>query len=51
MSSIPGVKCLEISGIPSDTKAGELEEKVLKVSEKPDVDVDPKMWKIVTGLK
>ena len=35
-------KSLEISGIPSDTEAGELEEMVLKVFEKFDVDVDPK---------
>ena len=35
-------ECLEISGIPSDTEAGELDETVLKVFEKLDVDVDPK---------
>ena len=35
-------ECLEISGIPSDTEAGQLEETVLKVFEKLDVDVDPK---------
>ena len=34
-------ECLKISGIPSDTEAGELEETVLKVFEKLDVDVDP----------
>ena len=31
---------LEISGIPSDTEAGKLEEALLKVFEKLDVDVD-----------
>ena len=35
-------ECPEISGIPSDTKAGELEETILKVFEKLDVDVDSK---------
>ena len=35
-------ECLEISGIPSDTEAGEFEETVLKDFEKFDVDVDPK---------
>ena len=35
-------ECLEKSGIPSDTEAGELEEMVLLVFEKLDVDVDPK---------
>ena len=35
-------ECLEISGIPSDTEAGELQETALKVFEKFDVDVDPK---------
>ena len=35
-------KCLEISGIPSDTEAGKLEEILLKVFEKLDVDVDLK---------
>ena len=35
-------ECLEISGIPSDTEAGKLEETLLKVFEKLDVDVDPK---------
>ena len=37
----------------SDTEAGKLEERVLKVFEKLDVNVDPKVvedW-IVTGLK
>ena len=33
-------ECLEISGIPSDTEAGKLEETLLKVFEKLDVDVD-----------
>ena len=33
---------LKISGIPSDTEAGKLEETVLKVFEKLDNDVDPK---------
>ena len=33
---------LQISKIPSDTEAGKLEETVLKVFEKLDVDVDPK---------
>ena len=35
-------ECLEISGMPSDTEAGKLEETLLKVFEKLDVDVDPK---------
>ena len=35
-------ECLEISGIPSHTEAGKLEETLLKVFEKLDVDVDPK---------
>ena len=35
-------ECQEISGIPSDTEAGKLEEILLKVFEKLDVDVDPK---------
>ena len=35
-------ECLEISGIPCDTEAGKLEETLLKVFEKRDVDVDPK---------
>ena len=36
-------KCLEISGIPSDTETGELEETVLEVFEKFDVDFNPKI--------
>ena len=46
-------ECLKIFGIPSDTEGSELEETVLKVFEKLDVDFDPKNchWKIVTGLK
>ena len=40
---------LKISGIPSDTEAGKLEETVLKVFEKLDVDVHS--WKIATGSK
>ena len=44
-------ECLEISGILSDTEAGELDQTVLNVFEKLDIDVDQKMWKIVTGLK
>ena len=35
-------ECLEISGILSDTEAGELEKTVLKVFEKLNVVVDPK---------
>ena len=35
-------KCLEMSGIPSDTDAGKVEEVILKVSEKLDLDIDPK---------
>ena len=42
-------ECLEISGIPSDTEAGELEETVLKVFERLDVDVNPK--NVEDGLK
>ena len=34
-------ECLETSGILSDTEADELEETVLKVFEKIDVDVNP----------
>ena len=33
-------ECLEISGVPSDTAAGKLEETLLKVFETLDVDVD-----------
>ena len=40
---------LKISGIPSDTEAGKLEETVLKVFEK--LDVDFHSWKIATGSK
>ena len=35
-------ECLEISGIPSDIEAGKLEETLLKVFGKLDVDDDPK---------
>ena len=35
-------KCLEISGIPFDTETGKLEETLIKVFEKLDVDVDRK---------
>ena len=35
-------ECLEISRIPSDTKAGKLEETLQKVFEILDVNVDPK---------
>ena len=35
-------ECLEISGIPSDTETGKLEETLLKVFEKLDVYVDSK---------
>ena len=35
-------ECLKISGILSDTEGGKLEETLLKVFEKLDVDVDPK---------
>ena len=35
-------ECLEISGIPCDTEAGELEETVLKAFEKLDIDIDSK---------
>ena len=35
-------ECLEISGILSDTEADKLEEILLKVFEKLDVDIDPK---------
>ena len=35
-------ECLEISGIPYDTEADKLEETLLKVFEKLDVDVAPK---------
>ena len=42
-------ECLEISGTPSDTEAGELKETVLKVFEKLDDDVDPK--NVEDGLK
>ena len=34
-------ECLEISGIPSDTEACKLEETLLKISEKMNVDVAP----------
>ena len=44
-------ECLEISGIPSDTEADELEEMVLKGFEKLDVDVDPKNVKDCHWLK
>ena len=33
---------LEMSGIPSDTDAGKFEKVIVKVSEKLDVDIDPK---------
>ena len=36
------IECLEISGIPSDTEAAKLEETLLKLFEKLDVDVGPK---------
>ena len=35
-------ECLEISGIPFDTEGDKLEETLLKVFEKLDVDVGPK---------
>ena len=44
-------ECLEISGIPSDTEADELEETVLKVFEKLDVDVDSKNMEDFHWLK
>ena len=44
-------ECLEISGIPSDTEAGQLEQTVLKVFEKLDVDVDPKSVEDCQWLK
>ena len=44
-------KCLEISGIPSDTEAGELDEMVLNVFEKLDIDVDPKNVEVCHWLK
>ena len=47
MRCIPDVSiwcgCLEISVMSSDTEAGKLEERVLKVFEKLDVNVDPKI--------
>ena len=42
-------ECLEISGIPSDTETGKLEETVLKVFEK--LDVDPKNMEDCHWLK
>ena len=44
-------ECLKISGISSDTEAGELEETVLKVFEKLDADVDPKNMEDCHWLK
>ena len=43
-------ECLEISGIPSDTEAGKLEE-TLKFLKNLMLILTLKMWKIVTGLK
>ena len=42
---------LEISGIPSDAEASKLEETLLKVFEKLDVDVDPKNAEYCHWLK
>ena len=44
-------KCLEISGIPSNTEAGELEETVLNFFEKLDANVDPKNMEDCHWLK
>ena len=44
-------KCLEISGTLSDTETGELEETVLEVFEKFDVDFNPKIVEDCHWLK